>query len=381
MPRRVVPGAGPRSRLPGLLAISGPLLLAGILPLPSDLSSRWGWSGAWLHPVGDPYVAPAPALDSAADYRATRGLLEPRGRARGHEGADLSNGRGGGAVRAAGNGLVIQVSGRGWNHGYGRHVVIAHQLADGALVYSVYAHLAAGSVSVRKGETVAAGRVIGRVGMTGRASSPHLHFEIRAPRDPHDRWENAPALDPLAFVAARLATPRADSLWSRPYLEWAECAALIPPGAEGDRRPSRAEWWRALLLATRHPLRAVPADGESLRAALTGLALLPEEARGDPGGPPSWAEIARDLPRARNLGVRLPWSPVAGDLRRMDGRRELRADAPAREPETLPDDPRRGPTRAEMCLVLADLAGDPPPAPKRPKRRPQAPSPAPRSGG
>ncbi len=380
-PRSTFPFSDPRLRIPGLLAVAGPVLLAGILPMPGEVSSRWGWSGSWLHPVGDPYVSSSAPSDSGAGYRAMRGVIESTAKDRGHQGADLSNGRGGGPVRAAGSGMVVKVGSKGWNRGYGRHVVLAHHLAEGVLVYSVYAHLAPGSVTVERGEFVAAGRVIGKVGMTGRATSPHLHFEVRTPVDPRARWENAPAVDPLAFVAARLCTPRADTLWSRPYLEWAECAALIPPGAEADRRPSRAEWWRALLLATRHPLASVPASAESLRAALVGLRLLPEDARGDPGAPLSWADLVRDLPRARDLGLRLPWSPVPGEIRRMDGRRELRNDAPGREPESLGNDRDRGPTRAEMCLVLADLAGDPParsqsPGPRRPARRPKVPTPA-----
>jgi hypothetical protein len=349
--------------------------------MPSEVSSRWGWSGSWLHPVGDPYVTPADTADGASDYRAMRGVSEATATDRGHQGADLSNGRGGGPVRAAGNGLVVKVGGKGWNRGYGRHVVLAHQLAEGALAYSVYAHLAPGSVAVRRGEFVAAGRIIGKVGMTGRATSPHLHFEVRMPLDPLARWENAPAVDPLAFVATRLPTPRADSSWSRPYLEWAECAALIRPGEDGGRRPSRAEWWRALLLATRHPLGSVAASGESLRTALIGIKLLPEAVRGDADDPLGWSDLARDLPRARDLGLRLPWSPVPGSERARTCRRQLGTGAPMSKPDSLAKARHGGPTRAEMCLVLADLAGDPPPRRHRPRlkspgRRPKALTPA-----
>lgn len=57
--------------------------------------------------------------------------------------------------------------------GYGKLVIVRH--AGGFI--SVYAHNH--SNLVREGQKVAQGEVIGEVGSTGRASAPHLHFEIR----------------------------------------------------------------------------------------------------------------------------------------------------------------------------------------------------------
>ena len=74
-------------------------------------------------------------------------------------------------VLAAGRGCV---SSAGYDPGgYGNLVVIQHR----AGMTSLYAHLS--RISVRPGECVVAGERIGRVGATGNATGPHLHFELR----------------------------------------------------------------------------------------------------------------------------------------------------------------------------------------------------------
>jgi murein DD-endopeptidase MepM/ murein hydrolase activator NlpD len=57
--------------------------------------------------------------------------------------------------------------------GYGYLVVLRHSLG----VTTWYAHLS--HISVRRGASVGAGGTVGRVGATGLATGPHLHFEVR----------------------------------------------------------------------------------------------------------------------------------------------------------------------------------------------------------
>jgi murein DD-endopeptidase MepM/ murein hydrolase activator NlpD len=45
-------------------------------------------------------------------------------------------------------------------------------------VFALYAHLAPGTVVVAKGQEVAVGDVLGRVGHTGNSTAPHLHFQL-----------------------------------------------------------------------------------------------------------------------------------------------------------------------------------------------------------
>ena len=55
----------------------------------------------------------------------------------------------------------------------GNHVIV--RTAD---VFALYAHLAPGTVVVAKGQEVAVGDVLGRVGHTGNSTAPHLHFQL-----------------------------------------------------------------------------------------------------------------------------------------------------------------------------------------------------------
>ena len=61
----------------------------------------------------------------------------------------------------------------------GNHVIIGAEQT-----YALYAHLAPGSVAVRRGQQVRAGQMIGRVGHTGNSTAPHLHFQLMDSADP-----------------------------------------------------------------------------------------------------------------------------------------------------------------------------------------------------
>jgi murein DD-endopeptidase MepM/ murein hydrolase activator NlpD len=78
-------------------------------------------------------------------------------------------------VRATAEG---EVTGSSMGAGYGRQIVLDH----GHDVLTVYGHLSA--MAVVPGEHVTRGEVIGYVGQSGRATGPHLHYEVRVHRVP-----------------------------------------------------------------------------------------------------------------------------------------------------------------------------------------------------
>jgi murein DD-endopeptidase MepM/ murein hydrolase activator NlpD len=100
----------------------------------------------------------------------------------GHRAIDISN-RTGTPIRAADAGYVV-LAGRD-TLGYGNQLVIDH--GNGYLTR--YAHL--DSLLVRTGDSVQKAEQIGTMGATGRATGPHLHFEI---------WEAGAPQNPLGYL-------------------------------------------------------------------------------------------------------------------------------------------------------------------------------------
>jgi murein DD-endopeptidase MepM/ murein hydrolase activator NlpD len=192
--RKVRPDGSIRSR--HFLAIElcnrGRVLRAIPQPLPNE---RWAYfdeegrslRGAFLrYPV--PY-----RITSRFTGRRYHPLLK---RWRAHEGIDYGA-PAGAPVEATASGTVTRA---GFQGGYGRLVELRHP----GEIRTRYAHLRSIAPDVRPGAHVEQGQIIGRVGASGLATGPHLHYEFLQNgrhRDPLKvEVPNAPSID-----ASRLA--------------------------------------------------------------------------------------------------------------------------------------------------------------------------------
>src|ERR1700730_7867847 len=86
-----------------------------------------------------------------------------------HTGVDISS-QYGDAVRVSADGMVIEADERA---GYGRLVVVDH----GFGLTTFFGHLS--SFNVLAGQQVRRGDTIGNVGVSGRSTGPHVHYEVR----------------------------------------------------------------------------------------------------------------------------------------------------------------------------------------------------------
>jgi murein DD-endopeptidase MepM/ murein hydrolase activator NlpD len=105
-----------------------------------------------------------------------------------HTGVDISS-QYGDAVRVTADGIVIEANERA---GYGRLVVVDH----GYGVTTYYGHLS--TLNVMAGQQIHRGDTVGNVGVSGRSTGPHVHYEVRingAPVNPMRYLRQASAAD------------------------------------------------------------------------------------------------------------------------------------------------------------------------------------------
>lgn len=123
-----------------------------------------------------------------------------------HNGIDISN-VGKHYIIAVANGTIFSVNDSCDDNGFygntcggelGNYVIIEHSGG----VYSIYAHMESGSVSVKKGDVVSQGQIIGIMGNSGSSTGKHLHFQIE-----EGSRSSQNAVNPLDYVSSENPRP------------------------------------------------------------------------------------------------------------------------------------------------------------------------------
>ncbi|HET9939534.1 MAG TPA: M23 family metallopeptidase [Candidatus Eisenbacteria bacterium] len=291
-------------------------------------------AGAFVYPVGDELDFTRARSGESHGYYVSDPYMAHRGskNQRIHQGCDLSCGSGGAAVHAIASGTVVVADANAlvktrrkvevkttkvvkgktitktgwkwktstkWRTGWGNYVVLKHVLPSGESVYSLYGHLMPASVCVAQGDIVAAGETIGQVGKTGRASSPHLHLEIRknAPAGDEERSEDETEIEPTVQdrTFALLATTdpidfldkhvrRFEDLepgsWQARYAFAACKDGLAAPDEKRfgpDESMDRGEFYRSLVLAFRLSTAFPVGDWTSTVSSLVQAGVLDQD--------------------------------------------------------------------------------------------------------
>jgi len=110
----------------------------------------------------------------------------------GHHAIDIAASQGTAVVTAV-SGTVVKAGYNGYTGG-GNVIWVM----NGTKLYTTYNHLS--YVGVRVGQRISTGQVIGRVGATGEATGPHLHFEVWLGY-PWGLGTVANAVNPCAYLA------------------------------------------------------------------------------------------------------------------------------------------------------------------------------------
>ena len=180
-------GALPSTRPQAPAEIPGQVVVADVLSYGSK-------SEPFLLTKADPAIQLAYPLGQWADSMDPWGwrYSESKGAWRMHTGVDLAAPTGTPVLAAkAGRVLLVQAVG-----GYGNTVLLDH----GEGVETLYAHLQL--ALVREGDWIEQGVQLGAVGMTGAATGPHLHFELR------NRAQALQAIDPTPHLPPLMAPPQ-----------------------------------------------------------------------------------------------------------------------------------------------------------------------------
>ena len=172
----------------------------------SEVFCQQFWRGLLERPFSADYTL---TIDPTYPYAGTKNdTMDP------HHGVEFPNGYGT-PVLAAQTGTVVYAGSDDltlfgpYTAFYGNVVILLHPgLYDGRDLYTLYGHLS--EISVAEGDEVSVGQLLGKVGSSGAADGPHLHFEVRLDENTYTATTNpmlwfAPVIDSVIGQTSTLA--------------------------------------------------------------------------------------------------------------------------------------------------------------------------------
>jgi murein DD-endopeptidase MepM/ murein hydrolase activator NlpD len=166
--------------------------------------------------------SPLAAMRVTSSFGANR--MHPiLGRILPHTGVDFAAPQGE-PVRATADGVVVDAGARG---GYGVLVEVRHPNGFATR----YAHLSRLAPGMEPGRAIRRGEVVGFVGMTGLATGPHLHYEVRRRGQP---------VDPLRLTDSPAGDVGADTRWNLERQRLSSLLARTPTVLQRNRGPLTA---------------------------------------------------------------------------------------------------------------------------------------------
>ncbi len=163
-------------------------------------------------------------------------------------------------IEAPYDGKVINVGNN--PNGFGNSVTLLHNI-DGKHYVTLYAHMANGSVKVKKGQKVEAGTPLGKMGSTGISTGKHLHWELQKGKKWVWNTNGKNFVEPVAFF---------DALIKKEAIE-ATAADVTPPDAPVAPAPTHDDKGAAELAKAEKPAPAAKPAFKVLKVGSKGAAV------------------------------------------------------------------------------------------------------------
>jgi murein DD-endopeptidase MepM/ murein hydrolase activator NlpD len=134
-----------------------------------------------------------------------------------HNGTDIWSSQEPCWIEAPYDGVVIAVGNN--PAGFGNSVTLKHKI-KGEWYTTLYAHMADGSVKVKKGQKIEAGSPLGKMGTTGMSTGKHLHWELHKGKVHTWNATGAGYIEPVKFFTH--------------LIEWEKSIATAPVEAKPE---------------------------------------------------------------------------------------------------------------------------------------------------